>query len=361
VKNKLTLTGSILLSLLAISIIGFGQDNKPPVAKDEILTFLKSKSDRRIEQSDLAAEITLRGVSFAVDDSVIEELRQAGARSFLLDAVRRAGKKEEKEEAAPAPRLKTLEETEKAEEDERKAREEAFAKLPLLEQARYYALEYPDELLDFTVTQLVTRYAQTPADKDWKLQDKLEIELTYRIKGGEKYKLLKLNGAPTKMTYDNLAGSTSSGEFGSLLAAAFAPQSRGEFKEIRKETFRGRQTVVYDFRVKKAFSKSVITDKNTRQTVTTGYQGTVWIDVETKRVLRIEQAQEGMPPNFSITLAESAIEYDWITIADQRYLLPVSAEVLLGRDSERYYTRNVIEFRDYHKFDSDMKILPPDK
>lgn len=360
-RHKLSLAVASLMVLFALSMLVFGQDNKPPVTKDEVLNFLKSAEGRRIEQSDIAAEVTLRGVAFEVDDQILEQFRAAGAKSYLLDAIRRAGKKDEKEEAASKPRLRTIEETEQAEEEERKAREEAFAKLPLLEQARYYALEYPDELLDFTVTQYVSRYTQTPATKDWKLQDKLEIELTYRLKGGEKYKLVKMDGAPTKMSYDNLGGSTSSGEFGSLLAAAFAPQSRAEFKEIRGEKFRGRQTAVYDFRVKKAFSKSVITDKNTHQTVTTGYQGTVWIDVETKRVLRIEQAQEGMPPNFSITLAESAVEYDWITIADQRYLLPVRAEVLLGRDSERYYTRNVIEFRDYHKFDSDMKILPPDK
>lgn len=360
--KKLSSTIALIMMLFVIPSVIYGQVNKPPITKSEILNFLKTIDGRRIEQSDIASEITLRGIAFAVDDQILEQFRLAGAKSFLLDAIRRAGKKEETmEETAPAPRLKTIEESEKAAEEETKAREEAFARLPLLEQARYYALEYPDELLDFTVTQFVTRYAQTPADKDWKLQDKLEIELTYRLKGGEKYKLVKMDGAPTRMTYENLAGSTSTGEFGSLLAAAFAPQSRAEFKEIRNEKFRGRQTTVFDFRVKKAFSKSEITDKNTRQSIITGYQGTVWIDVETKRVLRIEQAQEGMPSNFSITLAESAIEYDWITIADQRYLLPVRAEVLLGRDSERYYTRNVIEFRDYHKFDSDMKILPPDK
>jgi hypothetical protein len=75
-------------------------------------------------------------------------------------------------------------------------------------------------------------------------------------------------------------------------------------------------------------------------------------------VLRIEQAQEGMPANFSVTLAENAIEYDWVKIADQSYLLPVRAEALLGRDRERYYTRNVTEFRNYRKFDTDIKIVP---
>ena len=173
--------------------------------------------------------------------------------------------------------------------------------------------------------------------------------------------LTKMDGKPSTLKYENLGGSTSTGEFGSLMTAAFAPQSKAEFKEVRKETFHNRQTVVYDFKVKKAFSANQITDKSTFQTVTAAYQGTVWIDVETKRVLRIEQAAEGMPPNFSITLAENAVEYDWVKIADQPYLLPVRAEVLLGSDRDRYYNRNVIEFRNYRKFDTDIKFLPPNE
>ena len=78
-------------------------------------------------------------------------------------------------------------------------------------------------------------------------------------------------------------------------------------------------------------------------------------------MLRIESASEGMPDNFSITLAENSVEYDIVKIADQPYLMPVRAEVLLGSDRERQYSRNVIEFRNYRRFDSDIKFLPPDK
>lgn len=349
--------------LLGLASAGIAQDKKSPVTKDEILSFLKTKADKRTEQGDLAAEISERGVAFPITDETLEEFRKAGARSFLLDAIRNSVKKDE---PAPAekPRLKSFEEparplpTQEDEDAKEKARAEAFAKLPFLEQARYYALEYADNLPDFMATQFVTRYVQKPGLKDWRKEDTLEIELSYRLKDGEKYKLTKLDGKPSTLKYENLGGSTSTGEFGSLLAAAFAPQSKAEFKEVRKETFHNRPTIVYDFKVKKAFSANQITDKSTFQTVTAAYQGTVWIDAETKRVLRIEQAAEGMPANFSITLAENAVEYDWVKIADQPYLLPVRAEVLLGSDRDRYYNRNVIEFKNYRKFDTDIKFLP---
>lgn len=369
-KNSVVIS-LLLLGLCLATIDGVAQDKKPPVTKEEILTFLKTKADKRIEQGDLAGEISQRGVAFPVTDVVLEELRKAGARSFLLDAIRNSVKKDEPQTEPERPRLKTLEEetaqqqqaqpTEESEAAKEKARAEAFARLPFLEQAQYFALEYADSLPDFMTTQFVTRYEQKPGDKDWKKQDALEIELAYSEKQGEKYKLTKLDGKPTTLKYENLSGSTSTGEFGSLLTAAFAPQSKAEFKELRKELFNKRQAVVYDFKVKKAFSSNRITDRTTHQSVIAGYQGTIWIDVETKRVLRIEQANEGMPANFAISLSESAVEYDWVKIADQTYLLPVRAELLLGSDRDRYYTRNVIEFKNYRKFDSDIKFLPLDK
>lgn len=333
--------------------------SQAPVTKQEILDGLKAGTDRDSGQSELAAAIVERGIAFPVDEKTLEEFRQAGARSFLLDAIRRAGAK-----PAPVdrPRLRLPDDPPPpptpAEELTPEARAEAIAKLPFLEQARYHALEYSDELPNFRVTQIVKRYFRGPQSKDWELRDTLELELFYSDKQGEKYKLVKLNGAPTKMSYDQLGGSTSTGEFGAIMGSLFSPRSKADFKETGKEVFNGRQTVLYDFVVKKVNSSSELTDRGSNRSVIAGYQGTVWIDVETRRVLRIELAHDNIQPGFPITLAESAIEYGWVTIAGERYLLPVQAEVLLGRDSLREYTRNVIEFRNYQKFDTDVKLVP---
>lgn len=245
-----------------------------------------------------------------------------------------------------------------AEEATRDAPKIDVTKLPLLDQARHYAAEFMDDLPNFVVTQIVTRSVRTPGKKDWRHQDKLEIELSYRAKMGEQFKLVRYNDKPTQMTYDQLKGATSTGEFGSILGAVFSPQSQAEFKEVRRETLHGRQTVIYNFIVKKEFSGNTITDVNSGQAVTTAYSGSVWIDTESGRVLRIKQSADGIPPGFQITLAERAVEYAWITIDGQRYLLPVYAEVILGNDLKRYYLRNVIEMRNYHMFDTYLKILP---
>jgi hypothetical protein len=92
--------------------------------------------------------------------------------------------------------------------------------------------------------------------------------------------------------------------------------------------------------------------------VVAGYSGSIWIDTESKRALRIESSSEEIPAGFPVTLAESAIEYDWVPIGGERYLLPVHAEVLLGWDAQKIYTKNVIVFRDYRRFEAKIKIDP---
>jgi hypothetical protein len=311
---------------------------------------LKQSEKRQTSQADIATEVDRRGLAFSVDEETRSELRRAGARSFLLDAIDRAARKET---SPPVIDPDSLDEEARA-----RAQADALAKLPLLEQARIHALQFAEELPNFMVTETVTRYLQTPGTRNWELQDKLEVELSFRVGKGEVFRLLRVNGAAARQTYEELGGSTSTGEFGSTLAGLFWPETRTEFREVKRETFRGRPTVIFDFKVRRANSRTSLTDKNSGQTTVVGYSGSVWIDTETKRVLRMEDSADEIPAGFPVSLSENAIEYDWATIAGERYLLPIRAEVLMGRDSQKVYTRNVIEFRDYRKFEGTIKLDP---
>ena len=356
-----------------ISIAGFAQDQSAPFTKEELLRRLKPIAGQRYEQGDLAGEIAQRGIAFKLDEKALDELRKAGAREFLLTSLRRAAAnaaepqpKAEEPAAVERPPLPAKEEAtqpaakpEPTEEERRIARAAALAKMSLWDQAREHATDFIEELPNFIVTQLVTRSVRQPDQKDWKDEDKLEVEMSYHEKSGEKFKLLKKNGKETTLSYSNVGGATSTGEFGSVLGAVFAEQSHAEIKQIGKEPLRGKATTVFEYKVKKGNSSFTITDKTSGRTVTTAFEGTVWIETATARVLRVEQSAVDIQSNFPITLAESSIDYDWVTIAaDIKFLLPMAAEVLMGQDSQRFYSRNTIEFRGYRMFDSDVKIVP---
>jgi hypothetical protein len=65
------------------------------------------------------------------------------------------------------------------------------------------------------------------------------------------------------------------------------------------------------------------------------------------------------------------IDYDWVTIGENKYLLPTHSEILMSmvdRSLSRQ-SRNEIRFRGYQKFGAELKVIdeidekdfPPDK
>jgi hypothetical protein len=352
----------VFLLLALCSAFSVAQEKKLPFTKEEILRVLKLPSGQRA-QGDLAGEVAERGVAFKVNDSTLTELKKAGAKSYLIDAILQASQTPGSPPQPPPPTLITADKTTPSQPEASQnfespeARAAAIARLPLIEQARFHAADFMDELPNFVATQIVKRAVMTPQKKDWQEEDTLEIEVTYRVKEGEKFKLQKINGKPSSQSYEKLEGATSTGEFGSMLSALFSPESKAEFKEMRHEKFKGRDTVVFEFKIKKAFSSYQILDKTSGRTVTSAYSGTVWIDTESKRVLRLEQSCEDIQKGFAFTVSENAVEYDWVTISGTRYLLPSLAEIILGNDISRAYLRNTIELKNYRVFDTDVKMI----
>jgi hypothetical protein len=228
-------------------------------------------------------------------------------------------------------------------------------RLPVIEQARRYALNYTQELPNFVVNQQVKRLVRDPGGR-WRLRDTLDIEVTFEARTGENYRLQAIDGRPTRRNYNEVGGASSAGEFGTILVALFSPGSKARFKQGPTEKINGRPSVVYDFEVPTASSSNQITDTRTGKTIISGYRGSVWIDQETKRILRIEQSANDIPPGFSITVVESAVDYDWFEISGKRFLLPKRAELVIGSDLEQLYSRNVIDFTDYRKFEVDVRI-----
>jgi hypothetical protein len=71
-------------------------------------------------------------------------------------------------------------------------------------------------------------------------------------------------------------------------------------------------------------------------------------------VLRITLEAVDIPSSFPVRKAEDILDYDYQTLGDQQFLLPLKGEVrMTGSD---VLTRNANEFRLYHKYSADSAI-----
>ncbi|MDQ1610091.1 MAG: hypothetical protein QOG00_22 [Pyrinomonadaceae bacterium] len=314
-------------------------------------------------------------------DEIIEEIRRRGIDFELTTGIR--GVVATKSGNDPLLR-RTLEEAarRRANPSGATARPTDAEALDVLERARKATLAAASGLPDFVVRQLVRRSSAQGETHNWKQQDQLVVATSYREStGGEQYKLLAVNGLPTSEgaregdAYNQVGGSTSTGEFASMLLKLFKPEFEADFQAADTDTLRGRRTLIYNFTVKKEknFNYVIYGRGEGSRTTTSGARGRVWIDRELFRVLRVEYVTTEHDSGFPIRQVANEVDLDWVTINEKKYLLPVAAEVVFTTaepftfydprlernvtEMRTYQTRNEIRFRNYQRFGSEVKII----
>lgn len=229
-----------------------------------------------------------------------------------------------------------------------------------LEEVRSTAMAYTENLPNFICTQITQRYLRRLPKTGWVRVDNFVAELTYYDKQ-EHYKLVSVGNrsAASDATLESLKGTTSTGEFGSSLNYLFDPATGTQFRFEGIDHSRGAPTVRVGFRVPKDTSKRsiIFRDGTTELGVVTPYRGRCWIDPDSLQVVQIKERAYRIPDTFPITRSEGSTEYDRVEIAGQRHWLPVRAEVLMENRTARLHTRNVIQFKQYRKFGSEVKFL----
>ncbi|MEO7660217.1 MAG: hypothetical protein ABIV48_11435, partial [Pyrinomonadaceae bacterium] len=238
----------------------------------------------------------------------------------------------------------------------------------LLENARQNTLDAVGEMPDFVVKQQIQRSAAYAGTNNFRNLDRLVVAVSYRSTGEESYRVLSVNGllenAPdAKRSYESVGGTSSTGEFVTMLATIFKPESDTTFEVVDTDSLRGRRTLVFDFAVAKDRAKQVITAVGySTDTAITGIRGRIWIDRDDARILRVESEATDIPENFPVRTAKRNIDYEWVKIVDGKYLLPSISDVRLTmRDRSKVFeTRNLIRFKEYQKYGSEVKILDDD-
>ena len=225
---------------------------------------------------------------------------------------------------------------------------------PLIRRAADAAMEFTETLPSYVCTELVTRTQSESTPANFQPIDVVSMDVLY-TDGREDYRNIQINGKKTVKKIEETGGAWSTGEFGTVLVDLFSPATGATFHYRRDSRAGGIMAKMYDFEVAREGSHWNI--HATSQTYIPAYVGSVWIDPATSRVLRIEMEGKGFPGEFPLDHVESATDYQYIRLGDaKQYLLPVHAETLSCQRNSSFCQRNVIDFRNYHKYTGESTV-----
>ncbi len=328
--------------------------------------FGQSKQDIPLSQTEYVKMLYEAEKNPAAKQNLIDALRRRGIGFTLTNGLRSLTTSKSRNDAELK---RTLEEA------ERRRQNPNTAKLPsekeaadILERARKNTLDALEEMPDFVVKQQIQRSAAFAGTNNFRNLDRLVVAVSYRASGQEEYRVLSQNGviksdSQAKQSYSETGGTSSTGEFVTVLAKIFKPESETEFEIVDSDLIRERRAVVFNYLVERDKAQQQITYFGyIGDSTVTGMKGKIWIDRENFRVLRVESEATEIPVDFPVRSAKRTIDYDWVSISDQKYLLPLLSDVRLTsrQRSDVYETRNLIRFKDYQKYGTEVIILDDD-
>jgi hypothetical protein len=262
-------------------------------------------------------------------------------------------KPDEDDDATPAAKSEKAAPEKPALERSAPATPPVNARRAFIEKARAAAIVYVEGLPNYVCQEVTTRYVSETRQPSWQVIDVISAEVVYENRK-ESYRNLTINGKPTKKAPEE-TGAWSSGEFGTILRNLFEPGTDADFRYAEDDTIARQPASVYKFEVERRRSSWKIWVPG--QYILPAYKGSIWVDKQTANSLRIEMQAQEIPEEFPRIAVETAVDYDYITLGTpEKFLLPVRAEVLSCARGSNECERNVIEFRNYHKFTGESTI-----
>lgn len=336
----------VRLGLVALLLLGIAVAQGPKMTVGQLRTFLRSSiqlkhQDRQVADYIRKITLTERLLERDIEELIGEGLGPRAAealRAHVTATVEMA--KPARDTAVAKPDEPTLPIPSKAEQQR------------VIGEAREIALNYTQRLPDFICLQVTRRYYD-PAGLDmFRLADTVAARLSY-FEQKEDYKLVSVNNQWVDVSFDRLGGATSSGEFGTMLKQIFEPRTQADFWWERWAKLRGRVVHVFGYRVAQARSQWHISWQRELSAVP-GYKGLIYIDRDVPVVMRVTLEAETIPPSFPIQEARTMLDYDYIDISGQNFLLPLRSEMRMREG--RLLVKNLTEFRSYRKFGAEATI-----
>jgi hypothetical protein len=345
----------LLAAVFAISLAATAQT---PMTLAELYSFVQSSQqfikEGKMTDRELAGFLSKSKLSERLDDRSVELLQGLGIGPKTLEALQRLRDQSKTltaggpmEPPGPPPQAPPPSSVEQA---------------AIIDHAREYALSYSRQLPDFICTQVTRRFGalapgtrgggRADSEPSFQLLDTLTSRVSY-FEEKEDKKLVLINNSLTAQDYKTLGGSTSTGEFGSLLRQVFEYGSQARFEWDHWGTLRSHYAMVFAYHVDQAHSQWHI-EFDRRMDIVPAYHGLVYVDNKTREILRVTLVAEGIPADFPVKSAETTLDYNYQDISGHTFLLPYTARTLMA--AEGYLTRNDEEFRIYRKYQVESEL-----
>lgn len=319
----------------------------------QLTEFIRSAVKLKQPDKQVAEYLHHVKVTQKLDDRTIEDLQGMGAGPKTVAALRELGAASDSLPAAPPPPPKPV-----------------IVPIPppdsieqekILDEAREYVLNYTKSLPNFICVQVTRRDFDPKGGDNWYHMDTITSRLSYNGQHEDYEVILKNNQPVTNVKMEQLSGSISMGEFGTMMKEIFEPESHAEFHWDHWATLRGKRAYVFAYDIEQPFSKFTVEERDSGAKIVPAYRGLVYIERETNQVMKITMDPYGIPADFPIKEVHQSLDYDMAKIGDADYMLPFKAVVT--SKAGRYATKNDIEFRLYRKFEtgSSIKFDTPDE
>jgi hypothetical protein len=354
----------LLAGVFAVCLVAAAQT----LSLRELMGFIQS-SEQLIKEgkqtdAELAKYLAKVKLSERLDDRIIEEMQSHGIGAKTLQALQ-ALRDRTKDLMAAKPIVPQAPPTPIPP----PSSEEQAA---IISDVREYALNYSKNLPDFICTQVTRRYAapmpgtrwggSSLSEPSWQAQDVLQIRLSY-FQQKEKYTVVLANNAVVNKDYEQMGGSKSFGEFGSMLREIFEPSTEARFEWDHWGTLRGKRVMAFSYHVLQSRSQYRLVVEDAKLSIITAYRGLVEVDPDAHIVMRVSTIAENIPADFPIRKANDILDYDFQEISGHTFLLPLKSQVLMS--GGEVLTKLDEEFRLYRKYSAEAEIkydtdpLPP--
>lgn len=318
---------------------------------EKLLEFINSSIAQKLPDKDVASYLTSVKLTEKLDPRTVEDLQGRGAGPRTVAALTNLA---EASAQLPAPPPKAA--TPKPKPRPAPSYEE---QQKIIREAQQYALNYSKNLPDFICLQVTRRYIDShyrPGEEgSWGHNvDRITEKLTY-FDQKEKYEAISHNdtslyGKPAT----SFGGAISRGDFGTMMREIFEPATDAEFHWEKWGNLDNKHWFhVYTYSVDKAHSNDTIDYHDGAARVTPAYHGEIFIEEGPNVIWRITVEPEP-PASFPIQNIHQMLDYRYVALSGQQFLLPVNGTVIMRADGMG--SKNEIDFRSYRKYSADTSI-----